>query len=187
MVAEVRFVIARGHLIANGLGHTVNMSSTGLLLESEHALPVGRKITLSVAWPALLNGEAGLTLRVKGRTIRMQGRYTAVQILSYDFRTRRRAARKEDEARSQVITPRRQVFGNRSRDHALRFSTRLSRAVSRLKLVAKAFFDFANIPSCVPKPGAAPRHSWTCVHACAAGWLNRQQTSGSAAAPPERR
>jgi hypothetical protein len=110
MVAEVRFVIARGQLIANGLGHTVNMSSTGLLLESEHALPVGRKITLSVAWPALLNGEAGLTLRVRGRTIRMQGRYTAVQILGYDFRTRSRAARKEDEARSQVSTPRRQLL-----------------------------------------------------------------------------
>jgi hypothetical protein len=35
----------------------------GLLLESPHALPVGKKIELSMAWPALLNGETGLTLQ----------------------------------------------------------------------------------------------------------------------------
>jgi hypothetical protein len=75
------------------------MSSAGLLLESAHALPVGKKTELSMAWPALLNDVTGLTLRATGRTIRVQGRYTAVQIIDYDFRTSGRVARKEDEAR----------------------------------------------------------------------------------------
>jgi hypothetical protein len=93
VVAEVRYAIARGQLVENALGHTVNMSSTGLLLESAHALPVGRKIELSMSWPVLLNGVTGLTLRATGRTIRMQGRYTAVQILNHHFRTSGRVAR----------------------------------------------------------------------------------------------
>ena len=52
--------------VETGHGRTVNISTGGVLFESQRALaPVG--IRLSIAWPAQLGDAVALTLRVSGR------------------------------------------------------------------------------------------------------------------------
>jgi hypothetical protein len=71
-----------------GTGQTVNISSGGLLLETEVPLSVGVPIELSLSWPALLEDDVPLQLRVFGETIWARERETAVRIWRYDFRLR---------------------------------------------------------------------------------------------------
>ena len=72
-----------------GTGLTVNISSSGILLKTETALPVGVPIALQIDWPAKLNREIALTLHVRGRTHRSDRNRTAVVIMRHEFRTRR--------------------------------------------------------------------------------------------------
>jgi hypothetical protein len=67
----------------------VNISSGGVLLETEAILPVGVAIAVQIAWPAKLDDEVALTLHIRGRTVRSDGNFTAVLIERYAFRTRR--------------------------------------------------------------------------------------------------
>jgi hypothetical protein len=71
-----------------GTGQTINMSSGGLLLETEFPLTVGQPIELSLSWPALLEDDVPLQLKVFGETIWGHGTETAVRIWRYDFRLR---------------------------------------------------------------------------------------------------
>jgi len=71
-----------------GLGRTLNMSSSGVLFTSETQLPVGRRVELSVDWPAQLNEHCGLKLVALGRVIRSSAEAAAIRIDKYDFRTR---------------------------------------------------------------------------------------------------
>jgi hypothetical protein len=84
---EYRLVRQR-KVIQSGRGRTVNISSSGVLLEVEQPLAPGVRIELSIAWPARLEGYALLQLFVAGRTVRAEGGRTAVRIQTYDFRTR---------------------------------------------------------------------------------------------------
>ena len=70
-----------------GTGHTLNMSSGGMLLKVESPLPVGEQIEVSVDWPAQLNARCGLKLVALGRVIRSSPEGAAVRIEKYDFRT----------------------------------------------------------------------------------------------------
>ena len=87
-VASEYKVVLRDRTVLAGIGHTVNMSSRGILLDTAHCLPSGVRIDLSIAWPALLNDVAPLKLEVAGKTIRTQGGRAAVVIRRYEFRTR---------------------------------------------------------------------------------------------------
>ena len=71
-----------------GTGQTLNMSSGGMLLKVEGALPVGQQIEVSVDWPAQLNARCGLKLVALGKVVRSSSDVAAVRIEKYDFRTR---------------------------------------------------------------------------------------------------
>ncbi len=71
-----------------GVGRTLNMSSSGVLFTSENQLPVGRRVEVSVDWPAQLNEHCGLKLVAQGRVIRSSTGSAAIRIDKYDFRTR---------------------------------------------------------------------------------------------------
>jgi hypothetical protein len=81
-------LIVHGEVVEAGHGRTVNISTGGVLFESQRALAPEMGIRLSIAWPAQLGGAVGLKLRVSGRTIRVRENCTAVKTQRYDFRTR---------------------------------------------------------------------------------------------------
>ncbi|HJT86784.1 MAG TPA: PilZ domain-containing protein, partial [Bryobacteraceae bacterium] len=78
----------RGRAIHTGLGRTVNLSSSGVLFESDEALPSGITVHLWIRWPVRLNDAVLLNLFIVGRTVRSQGNHTAVRFVRHEFRTR---------------------------------------------------------------------------------------------------
>ncbi len=73
---------------ACGTGHTVNISSKGILFTTEEELPVGRLVELSVSWPARLHGTCALKFVVIGRVLRSEAHIAAIEMEKYEFRTR---------------------------------------------------------------------------------------------------
>ena len=71
---------------------TIDMSSRGVLLETDRSLPIGDAIQISIDWPALLEQRTPLRLVVSGRILRSNVLGTAVVIRRYDFRLRRTTA-----------------------------------------------------------------------------------------------
>jgi hypothetical protein len=86
--AALEYRVIHGRRAATGRGKTINLSSHGVLFQSDQAVAEGAQIELAIAWPARLNDVAGLTLHVTGRTVRSQGQCAAVKILRREFRTR---------------------------------------------------------------------------------------------------
>jgi c-di-GMP-binding flagellar brake protein YcgR len=84
--------------ITAGSGRSVDISSGGVLLETEDILPVGVDIALQIAWPAKLDQQVRLALHVRGRTVRSDGNHTAVVITGKEFHTRRQAMTNEKAA-----------------------------------------------------------------------------------------
>lgn len=84
----VQYDIGRGDQAQSGKGRVVNMSSTGLLVESDRAASCGTAIRLQVEWPARLNNSVPLSLHIEGRTVRAHGSLVAVRILKSEFRIR---------------------------------------------------------------------------------------------------
>ena len=70
-------------------GKTVNMSSSGVLFTSEQILLPGRRVELSINWPAQLDQKCALKLVARGRVVRFEKGLAAVEILQHEFRTRR--------------------------------------------------------------------------------------------------
>ncbi len=84
----VRFKISnRNHDEEPGRGQTVNMSSTGVLFTTDRELPPGRRIELSISWPAKLNDTCKLKLVARGRVVRVEPGRAALEIQQYEFRT----------------------------------------------------------------------------------------------------
>ena len=71
----------------SGEGKTVNISSSGVLFRADHLLLLGRRIELSISWPAQLNNRTALKLVVRGRVVRTEQSQVAVEIQHYEFRT----------------------------------------------------------------------------------------------------
>ena len=86
--SELRYKVLDDKAPASGLGRTLNMSSSGVLFTAEGKLPVGRRVELSVDWPAELNENCGLKLVAQGKIIRASDEHAAITIDKYDFRTR---------------------------------------------------------------------------------------------------
>lgn len=80
-------LIRRRRVLDSGTGTTVDVSSSGLLLETDRELSTGLMIELSIAWPVLLHNVAPLQLVVAGRVVRVQGRRVAVRMVQHEFRT----------------------------------------------------------------------------------------------------
>lgn len=75
-----------------GSGKTLNISSSGVLFTSDHDLPVGTRLEVSISWPAQLNEKCLLNLVARGRIMRHHQGQLALQIQQYEFRTQSRPA-----------------------------------------------------------------------------------------------
>jgi len=73
----------------SGTGKTLDISSDGVLFETDQRLPSGKRVELSVNWPAALEGGCPLKLVAHGRVVRAEERKAAMRIEQYEFRTRR--------------------------------------------------------------------------------------------------
>ena len=76
--------------ILSGNGKTLNISSSGVLFTSDHELPVGTRLEVSISWPAQLNERCLLNLVARGRVARYAKGQLALQIQQYEFRTQSR-------------------------------------------------------------------------------------------------
>ena len=74
-----------------GTGKTINMSSTGVLFTAEHMLLPGRRIEVSISWPAQLNSKCALRLVARGRVVRFDDGKAAMEIQQYEFKTQAKA------------------------------------------------------------------------------------------------
>ena len=77
----------RRRLLNTGTGHTVDLSSGGILLDAGRHLPVGLDVELSIAWPVLLHNVAPMQLAVTGRIVRSEGNMIAIRTVQHEFRT----------------------------------------------------------------------------------------------------
>lgn len=93
MEREVRYKIHGRHVDENGTGETLNMSSTGVLFSTDQILLPGRKIDVSISWPAELNSKCALRLVARGRVVRFGEGRAAVEIQQYEFRTQSKPGR----------------------------------------------------------------------------------------------
>jgi hypothetical protein len=80
-------LIRRRRVLDSGVGHTVDLSSGGVLFDPGRQLPVGLNVELSISWPVLLHNTAPLQLIVSGRIIRCISNRTALAMVQHEFRT----------------------------------------------------------------------------------------------------
>jgi hypothetical protein len=71
----------------SGVGVTVNMSSNGVLFTTDRYLLPGRRLEVSISWPAQLNSKVALKLVARGRVVRSEEGRAAIEIHQYEFRT----------------------------------------------------------------------------------------------------
>lgn len=74
----------------SGSGHTLNISSTGLLIASKSPVPEGARLELTLDWPWLLDGVTPLQLVAESLVVRSNESAFAVAFERHQFRTRRR-------------------------------------------------------------------------------------------------
>lgn len=70
-----------------GFGKTINMSSNGVLFSTDHRLLPGKRLEISISWPAQLNANVALKLVARGRIVRSDEGAAAIEIHQYEFRT----------------------------------------------------------------------------------------------------
>ncbi len=81
-----RLIDHRRHL-PQQLGRTLNISSKGILFETNIELPVGKRVELSISWPVVLNQRCRLKMVAVGRIVRSDSGKAAATIQRYEFRT----------------------------------------------------------------------------------------------------
>lgn len=85
---EVKWkLIRRRRVLDTGTGHTIDLSSGGILFDAGRRLPEGLNAELSIAWPVLLHNVAPLQLVASGRIVRTNGRQVAIHTVQHEFRT----------------------------------------------------------------------------------------------------
>ena len=75
-----------------GVGRTVDMSSSGVLFTTQQPLFPGRRLEISVSWPAQLDNKCPLKLVARGKVVRSEAGKVAIEIQQYEFRTAGSAA-----------------------------------------------------------------------------------------------
>lgn len=89
---EVRYkILNKKNSEESGIGKTINMSSTGVLFTTEQMLLPGRRIEVSISWPAQLNARCALRLVARGRVVRFDSGKAAMEIQQYEFKTQAKA------------------------------------------------------------------------------------------------
>jgi hypothetical protein len=85
---EIRYrVTTRRGVCEEGVGKTINISSNGVLFTTDRALAPGKRIELSISWPAQLDHKCPLKLVARGRIARQEEGTAAAEIIQYEFRT----------------------------------------------------------------------------------------------------
>ena len=85
---EVRYkILSKRSAEEAGDGKTVNISSCGVLFTADHVLLPGRRLELSISWPAQLNNKCASKLVARGRIVRFEDGRAAMEIQQYEFRT----------------------------------------------------------------------------------------------------
>jgi len=74
-----------------GIGKTINMSSRGVLFATGSHLNPGKKLEVSISWPAQLNSAIPLKLVASGRVTRCENGSVAMEIQHTEFRTQSQA------------------------------------------------------------------------------------------------
>jgi hypothetical protein len=80
-------LVRRRRVLDAGTGHTIDMSSGGILFDAGRHLPEGLNVELSVTWPVLLHNVAPMQLLAVGRIVRSAGLRAAIQMSQHEFRT----------------------------------------------------------------------------------------------------
>lgn len=65
----------------------MNISSNGILFTTDKLLIPGRRLEISVSWPAQLNDRCSLKLVAQGRIVRFDHGRAAMEIQKHEFRT----------------------------------------------------------------------------------------------------
>ena len=80
-------LIRRKRVLDTGVGHTIDLSSGGVLFQAERPLPAGLNVELSITWPVLLHNVAPMRLLVIGKIVRSDRSRIAVRTVQHEFRT----------------------------------------------------------------------------------------------------
>lgn len=85
---EVRYkVLNKRSSPEEGTGKTINISSNGVLFTTDQILIPGKRLELSISWPAQLDNKCHLKLVARGRVARLEQGRAAIEIQQYEFRT----------------------------------------------------------------------------------------------------
>lgn len=85
---EIKYrVLSKRNSYEEGTGKTVNISSTGVLFTTDQILLPGKRLEISISWPAQLDNRCFLKLVARGRVARLEQGKAAVEIQQYEFRT----------------------------------------------------------------------------------------------------
>jgi hypothetical protein len=87
---ELQYKVLRGGRVEQtGTGRTLNISSGGVLFQTDDRLPHRGRVELAMQWPYLLQGVCGLKLVMRGPIVRSGGdsKVTAVRAEFREFRT----------------------------------------------------------------------------------------------------
>ncbi len=87
---EVQYKLLRGdRVLRMGCGKTLNISSGGVLFETDELLPPTGLVEVAIQWPFLLRKVCSLKLVMRGRIVRRDyhSKATAVRAQSHEFRT----------------------------------------------------------------------------------------------------
>lgn len=80
-------LIRRRRVLEVGEGHTLDLSSGGILFEAGRPMPKGLNVELSIVWPVLLHDVAPLQLAASGRVVRSEDGRVAIRMVQHEFRT----------------------------------------------------------------------------------------------------
>jgi hypothetical protein len=80
-------VLSKRHGLEQGGGTTINMSSGGVLFDTDQVLLPGKRVEMAISWPAQLDNKCSLKLVARGRVVRFEPGRAAVEIQQYEFRT----------------------------------------------------------------------------------------------------
>lgn len=80
-------LFSRKRLMDMGAGTTVDLSSGGILFESDHKPVAAGFMELAITWPARPNGLRPMHLVVMGRVVRVSGTRVAIRIRQHGFST----------------------------------------------------------------------------------------------------
>lgn len=80
-------LLKNGKVVRRGSGKTSNISSSGVLFDTQDVVPAIGHVEVLMTWPFSLNGNCQLRLVMRGQIQRVEGNSVAVRAKRYEFRT----------------------------------------------------------------------------------------------------